>query len=78
MAVWILTQMKRWGQIKGDIDFKAIADQVFLQSVCDLASRQMGYPTPNRTDAKPTIMGKSFDASKAGEYLDSFRIGKKN
>ena len=30
MGVWILTQMKRWGYIKGDVDYKKIAEQVFL------------------------------------------------
>ncbi len=29
-AVWMLTQMKRWGQIKGDVDYAGIAKQVFL------------------------------------------------
>ena len=29
-AVWIMTQMKRWGQIKGDIDYAGIAAQVYL------------------------------------------------
>ena len=29
-AVWILTQMKRWGQIKGDVDYAGVAKQVFL------------------------------------------------
>ncbi len=29
-AVWILTQMKRWGQIKGDVDYAAVAKQVYL------------------------------------------------
>src|SRR6266508_4831996 len=29
-AIWILTQMKRWGQIKGDVDYKAVAEQVYL------------------------------------------------
>jgi nitrate/nitrite transport system substrate-binding protein len=24
MGVWILTQMKRWGYIEGDIDYKAV------------------------------------------------------
>ena len=28
-AVWMLTQMKRWGQIKGDVDYKAVAEQVY-------------------------------------------------
>jgi nitrate/nitrite transport system substrate-binding protein len=30
MAVWILTQMKRWGYVKGDVNYKQIAEQVFL------------------------------------------------
>ncbi|MDH8137213.1 hypothetical protein QIG53_27345, partial [Klebsiella pneumoniae] len=29
-AVWIMTQMKRWGQIKGDVDYAGIASQVYL------------------------------------------------
>ena len=29
-AVWILTQMKRWGQIKGDVDYAGGREQVFL------------------------------------------------
>src|SRR6476469_6986303 len=24
-AIWILTQMKRWGQVKGELDYKSIA-----------------------------------------------------
>src|SRR5574341_1288348 len=29
-AVWILTQMKRWGQIKGDVNYERVAREVFL------------------------------------------------
>src|SRR5688572_11221270 len=29
-AVWILTQMKRWGQLKGDVDYAKVAREVFL------------------------------------------------
>ena len=25
-----MTQMKRWGQIKGDVDYAGVAEQVFL------------------------------------------------
>ena len=28
-AVWIMTQMKRWGQIKGDVDYAGVAKQVY-------------------------------------------------
>jgi nitrate/nitrite transport system substrate-binding protein len=30
LRVWILTQMKRWGQIKGDVDYAKVAQEVFL------------------------------------------------
>src|SRR3954471_13997060 len=29
-AIWIMTQMKRWGQVKGDVDYAGIAAQVYL------------------------------------------------
>src|ERR1700748_3599163 len=29
-AIWIMTQMKRWGQVKGDVDYVGIASQVYL------------------------------------------------
>src|SRR5690606_5407211 len=29
-AVWILTQMKRWGQIPGEVDYQSVAREVFL------------------------------------------------
>ena len=35
MGVWILTQMKRWGYVKGDIDYKRIAEQVYLTADCE-------------------------------------------
>jgi nitrate/nitrite transport system substrate-binding protein len=28
MAIWILTQMKRWGHLKGEVNYKAVAEQV--------------------------------------------------
>ena len=36
-AVWIMTQMKRWGQIKGDVDYAGVAKQVFLATDTDQA-----------------------------------------
>ena len=31
MAVWMMTQMKRWGYIKGGVNYRQIAEKVFLQ-----------------------------------------------
>ena len=74
MGVWILTQMKRWGYIKGDVDYKKIAEQVFLASECGEIMKNQGYKTPSTTYEKYVIMGKTFDPEKPEEYLSSFQI----
>jgi nitrate/nitrite transport system substrate-binding protein len=52
MAVWILTQMKRWGYIKGDVDYKKIAQQVFLAADCKEIMESQGYKAPSTTYRK--------------------------
>ena len=74
MGVWILTQMKRWGYIKEEIDYKKIAEQVYLATDCGAKMKELGYEFPNSTYKKHYIMGKEFDANKAEEYLQSFAI----
>lgn len=76
MAVWILTQMKRWGYVKGDVDYKKIAEEVFLASECGEAMKKLGYPVPATTYEKHVIMGKTFDPDKPEEYLKSFTISR--
>jgi nitrate/nitrite transport system substrate-binding protein len=74
MAVWILTQMKRWGYIKGEVDYKKIAEKVFLAADCSEVMRGEGFETPSSTYKKHLIMGKEFDWEKPEEYLNSFTI----
>ena len=76
MGVWILTQMKRWGYIKGDIDYKAIAEQVYLTGDCGKIMKDLGMDVPTETYKSYTIMGKVFDPEKAEEYAKSFPIGR--
>jgi nitrate/nitrite transport system substrate-binding protein len=76
MAVWILTQMKRWGYISGDINYKQIAEQVYLASDAEKTMRALGYPAPTTTYQNYTIMDKEFDPAKAEAYLQSFAIKK--
>lgn len=76
MAVWILTQMKRWGYIKGDVDYKKVAEQVFLADQCRDIMKQQGQTAPESTYRKHTIMGKEFDPTKPDEYLKSFAISR--
>lgn len=74
MAVWILTQMKRWGYVKKEIDYKKISEDVFLASECGELMKKQGYKTPSSTYSKYVIMGKEFDSNKPVEYLKSFAI----
>ncbi|MAR90419.1 MAG: CmpA/NrtA family ABC transporter substrate-binding protein [Pseudomonadota bacterium] len=76
MAVWILTQMKRWGYIEGDVDYKTVAEQVYLASDCEKIMKDLGYSAPDKTYANYTIMGKEFDYTKPEEYVKSFAIGR--
>jgi nitrate/nitrite transport system substrate-binding protein len=74
MAVWILTQMKRWGYIKGDVDYKAVAEQVYLASDAGRMMKELGYPVPDKTYESYEIMGKTFDPDAPEAYVQSFAI----
>jgi len=74
MAVWILTQMKRWGYIKGDVDYKGLSEQVYLAADCGRLMKELGYEPPGKTYENYTIMGKTFDYTKPDEYAKSFKI----
>jgi nitrate/nitrite transport system substrate-binding protein len=76
MAVWMLTQMKRWGYVKGDVDYKAIAEKVFLLTDAKKTMRALGQTPPEGTSPKFTIMGKVFDPSKPDDYVKSFAVAR--
>jgi nitrate/nitrite transport system substrate-binding protein len=73
-ATWILTQMQRWGQIKGEVDYQKVAREVFLATDATRAMTQAGLIAPVAGSKKIVVMGKVFDATKPKEYLDSFAI----
>lgn len=74
MGVWILTQMKRWGYIKGDVNYKEIAEEVYLAADTAKIMKELGYEPPSKTYENYTIMGKEFDYTKPEEYIESFKI----
>src|SRR5215468_3637077 len=75
-AVWIMTQMKRWGQIKGDVDYKTVAEQVFLATDTKKVMAEMGLTPPETAYKSFSVMGKTFDPQKPDDYLASFKIRK--
>jgi nitrate/nitrite transport system substrate-binding protein len=75
-AVWMLTQMKRWGQVKGDVDYKGVAEQVFLATDMTKLMKEMGLTAPPATSKTIVVMGKTFDPAKPEEYAAGFKIKK--
>jgi nitrate/nitrite transport system substrate-binding protein len=73
-AIWILTQMKRWGQVKGDVDYKAVAEQVFLATDTAKLMKEVGLTPPTTSTKSFKVMGKEFDPGKPVEYVNSFAI----
>jgi nitrate/nitrite transport system substrate-binding protein len=75
-AIWMMTQMKRWGQIKGDVDYRAVAEQVFLSTGTAKLMQEMGLSPPTNAYKSFTVMGKVFDPTKPDDYLKTFAIKK--
>ncbi|MCA1777611.1 MAG: nitrate ABC transporter substrate-binding protein, partial [Loktanella sp.] len=76
MGVWILTQMKRWGYIEGDVDYRGVAEQVYLAADAKKVMEDLGYEAPDATYKSHMIMGKTFDPADPEGYVSSFAIGR--
>ena len=73
-AVWILTQMKRWGQIKGDVDYAKVAQEDFLSTDAAKIMTETGLTPPKSSTKSFVVMGKPFDGTKPEAYLAGFTI----
>jgi len=77
MAVWMLTQMKRWGYLKGEVNYKQIAEKVFLLTDAKKQMNALNMQAPDpKAGAYPkfSVMGRVFDPDKAAAYADGFAI----
>jgi nitrate/nitrite transport system substrate-binding protein len=73
-GVWILTQMKRWGQIKGDVDYAGVAQKVMLATEAAKLMGETGLTPPTVSSKTFVVMGKTFDPARPDAYLASFPI----
>jgi nitrate/nitrite transport system substrate-binding protein len=74
MAVWILTQLKRWGYLKQELEYRTIAEQVFLATDARRRMIELGMQAPKESYARHEVMGKTFDPAKPDEYVKGFAI----
>jgi len=73
-AIWIMTQMKRWGQISGDVDYAAIARRVYLATDAARLMKEVGLEPPAETSKTFSVMGKPFNPAEPEAYIESFAI----
>mgnify|MGYP003352279120 CR=1 FL=1 len=66
-AIWILSQMKRWGQLKADVDYQAVAKQVFLATDAARLMKEAGLTAPSTTTKTFSVMGKLLGPG--GSYI---------
>jgi nitrate/nitrite transport system substrate-binding protein len=74
LGVWILSQMKRWGYLKGEVRYKDIVDRVYLMTDARQRMKEEGIAAPADMPKKIIVMGKAFDPAKADAYVASFPI----
>ncbi|WP_455274946.1 hypothetical protein [Rhizobium herbae] len=63
MGIWMLSQLKRWGYIKGDMNYKTIVDSVFHSEEAQTRVAALNVDIVPAIDTV-TIMGKLFDAAR--------------
>jgi NitT/TauT family transport system ATP-binding protein/nitrate/nitrite transport system substrate-binding protein len=77
-ALWLLSQMRRWGQIDESVDVYAAAEQVYRPDLYLEAVGAVGAPTRGRLldvePLKPMFDGRAFDPSRFDDYLESFPL----
>jgi nitrate/nitrite transport system substrate-binding protein len=66
--------MKRWGQLKGEVDYQGVAREVFLATDAAKLMAEVGLTPPKSTYKSFSVMGKAFDPMKPKEYMASFPI----
>ena len=74
MAVWILTQMKRWKHVDSDFDYQSVAKEVYLASECADITKELGYEAYDKTMKTHMLSGGPFDPSQPEAYVKSFPI----
>jgi len=70
MAVWIMTQMRRWGQLQRDVDYAQVAEQTFLALDAGRAMRDLGLTVPASPIRTETIMGRTFDPASPAAWTE--------
>ncbi len=74
MAIWILTQMKRWGHLKGDVNYKTVAEQVYRAADCDRIAKETRLSDPSIDHGQACDYGQENSIRTAPDaYVEEFQ-----
>lgn len=74
-GIWFMTQHRRWGLLKEDVDYLGIAKQVNQVELYTEVAKSLGVsipPSPMKTET--LFDGAVFDPARAAEYATGFKI----
>ena len=74
-GMWFLTQHKRWGLLKEDPDYLAVANQINQIDLYKQAAAQVKVPVPKNVMRSSKLMdGTVWDGKDPKKYAASFKI----
>jgi nitrate/nitrite transport system substrate-binding protein len=73
-GVWFMTQFRRWGLLRDDPDYLAVAQRVQRLDLYREAAEALGIPVPEPTRSATLIDGRIWDGSDPAGYARSFPI----
>lgn len=68
-AVWLMVELRRWGILKQDMDYKKLAEQVMLVTDAKRLMAEQGVQAPVAGFRKEKILGEEFDSNQPEAYL---------
>jgi len=74
-GMWFLTQHRRWGLLKSDVDYLAVAKQVNQVELYAGVAKALNVPVPASALKTETLFdGTVYDPTKAAAYATGFPI----
>jgi nitrate/nitrite transport system substrate-binding protein len=74
-GIWFLTQLRRWGLLKEDVDYLAVAKQVHQVSLYTEVAKSIKVAVPaSPLKTEKLFDGTVFDPAKPKEYVAGFKI----
>ena len=73
-AIWIATQMLRWGELEKPLDLRAETARVYRADLYRAAAAELGLAAPDADEKCEIVGGASFDPARAAEYATGFAV----